>query len=182
MVQTTAQHHTPDDSERSLFAVDDDAGDRLLLERLLAQPGLEYSIRLFSSGEEIIDALLAVLRHARGATPPLACLLDVKMDGMSGFDVLRWIRCQAAFDQIPVIMLSSSDEADKLIEAQTIGAQCYIAKYPTANELREVIMEAQRYVDASAAHRAFELPCNLLTHRREKPTSSFPSFPLAAPA
>jgi len=171
----------PDEHERSIYAVDDDANDRLLLQRLLAQPGLEYPIRLFASGEQIIDALLGVLRGARGTVPPLACLLDVKMTGMNGFDVLRWIRCQGALDQVPVIMLSSAEEPDKVLEAQTIGAQCYIAKFPTAGQLREVIMAAQRFVEASATHRAFDLPCNLLV-RGAKPPRPMVHFPLIAPA
>jgi CheY-like chemotaxis protein len=170
-----------DDRERTIYAVDDDVNARILLGRLLAQPGLEYPVLHFASGEEIIDALLRVLRGAADAPPPLACLLDVKMPGMSGFDVLRWIRCQSTFDQVPVIMLSSADEPDKLLEAQTIGAQCYLAKIPPQGQLRDVIMAAQRFVEASATHRAFELPCNLLA-RKPSATRAHVSFPLIAPA
>lgn len=146
-------------AERIIFAVDDEASDRQILERLLQQPGLEYGCRLFSSGDEIIDALLKVLR---GQTPPLACFIDVKMAGMSGFDVLRWIRCQDVLDSVPVIMLSSSDDPQKLNEARGVGAQCYVAKFPSAGELRAIITEAQRYTEDHAAPAAFRLPCNLL--------------------
>jgi CheY-like chemotaxis protein len=106
----------------------------------------------------LIDALIEVLR---GAPPPLLCFLDVRMPGMSGFDVLRWIRCQHALDAIPVVMLSSSEETPHLVEAQHAGAQCYLAKFPTAAELREIVREAERVAAVSPDH-AFKLPCNLL--------------------
>jgi CheY-like chemotaxis protein len=147
------------DAERVIFAVDDEPGDRRILEQLLQQPGLEYSCRFFSTGDEMIDALLRVLR---GDTPPLACFIDVKMEGMSGFDVLRWIRCQDVLDPVPVIMLSSSEDPQKLTEARGVGAQCYVAKFPSAGELRAIITEARRYAEDHAGPAAFRLPCNLL--------------------
>jgi CheY-like chemotaxis protein len=146
-------------AERVIFAVDDEEDDRRLFARLLEEPGLEYPCRFFSNGGEIMDALLKVLR---GAPPPLACFIDIKMAGMSGFDVLRWIRCQDALDSVPVIMLSSSEDPQKLNEAREVGAQCYVGKFPTAAELRNIITEAQRYASDRSLPVAFHLPCNLL--------------------
>jgi CheY-like chemotaxis protein len=145
--------------ERLIFAVDDSAGDLLLLARLLEQPGLPFPCRLFSSGEKVMDALLGVLR---GAPTPLVCFIDVTMAGMSGFDVLRWIRCQDAFDSVPVIMLSSSDDPQHMHEACGVGAQCYVRKFPSGAELRNLIVEARNYTADRAAPPAFRLPCNLL--------------------
>ena len=146
-------------SERVIFAADDEANDRLLFARLLAPPGPGNPCRFFSSGEEIMSALLKVLR---GAPTPLACFIDVKMPGVSGFDVLRWIRWQDALDPMPVIMLSSSDDPQKLHEACGVGAQCYLKKFPGAAELHAIIAEAQRYSADSATAAEFHLPCNLL--------------------
>ena len=146
-------------AERQIFAVDDEAEDRRALARLLEEPGLEYPYRMFSSGCEMMDALLKVLR---GAPPPLACFIDIKMTEMSGFDVLRWIRCQDALDSVAVIMLSSSDDPQKLSEARDVGAQCYLAKFPSPTDLRRIIGEAVRYSTDRTTAAAFHLPCNLL--------------------
>jgi CheY-like chemotaxis protein len=148
--------HSP---PRQIFAVDDDAGDLLLLAKLLEQPGLPYPCRLFSSGEQLMDALVDVLR---GAPAPLVCFIDVKMAGMSGFDVLRWIRCQDALDSVPVIMLSSSDDPAKPSEACGVGAQCYARKFPSMEELRNIVTAARRYSADRAAPESFHVPCNLL--------------------
>jgi CheY-like chemotaxis protein len=159
--------------EATIYAVDDESDDRQFFARLLAAPGLEYPCRFFSSGEELIDALLLVMR---GAPPPMACFIDVKMSGMNGFDVLRWIRCQRSLDDVPVVMLSSSDDPQKLNEARGHGAQCYIAKFPTPLQLRAVIIEAQRYSAARSREVAFNLPCNLLFQSADAGRPSAPGF------
>ena len=138
--------------------VDDDEDDRALFLRLLQQANLSHACSVFSSGNDIIDALIDVLR---GAPPPLACFIDVKMPGMSGFDVLRWIRCQHPLNDIPVIMVSGSEEHADLSEANYFGAQCYLAKFPTATQLTEIVREAERVASESAAN-AFKVPSNLL--------------------
>lgn len=143
----------------AVFAVDDDADDRRQFERLLEQSGLKLSAKVFASGEEIVDALLNVLK---GQPAPIACFVDIKMPGLCGFDVLRWIRCQSALDSVPVIMLSSSDDPQKLSEAAGVGAQCYVAKFPKPAELQVILTEAQRYALDHSTRTAFHLPCNLL--------------------
>ena len=98
----------------------------------------------------------------RGEVPPLVCFLDVKMPDMSGFDVLRWIRCQHALDEIPVIMISSSLQTRDLAEAQHFGAQGYVAKFPPPEQFRAMIDEAEAIAGAASTAR-FKVPCNLLS-------------------
>lgn len=143
---------------KPVFMVDDSDVDRMVFARLTREAGIDHPARLFRSGEEIIDGLIEVLR---GAPAPLACFLDVRMPGMNGFDVLRWLRCQQRLDPVAAVMLSSSEDTIDLNEARHHGANCYLAKFPTAAQLKEIVAEAERISAASAAN-AFRLPCNLL--------------------
>lgn len=152
---------------RTIFAVDDELDDRLIFSRLVQKAGLAQPCLSFASGDEMIDALLGVLR---GNVPPLACFIDVKMAGMSGFDVLRWIRCQDRLDSVPVIMLSSSDDPQKLHEARGVGAQCYVTKFPSPQELQAIMASARSYAEDRATPAAFRVPCNLLLDAGEAPT------------
>lgn len=138
--------------------VDDAELDRAMFARLLRDARLANPLRAFAHGEDLIDALIGILR---GAPPPVCCFVDVKMTGMSGFDVLRWIRCQSALDIVPVVMLSSSEAPHDLSEALYHGAQCYTAKFPTADHLRAIVDEAEAMA-AAVPGRPFRLPCNLL--------------------
>jgi CheY-like chemotaxis protein len=150
--------HRSESSARPLLLVDDEEDDRGLFCRVVHNAGLTHPCRTFARGEDVIDALIEVLR---GAPLPLACFIDVRMPGMNGFDVLRWIRCQHPLDDMPVIMLSSSEAPRDLNEANYFGAQCYVAKFPDAAQLVEIVHEAERAAEASMPH-AFKLPCNLL--------------------
>jgi CheY-like chemotaxis protein len=150
--------NAPSPQPRPLFMVDDDEVDRMLFERLVSNAQLTNPVNMFTRAEEIIDGLIGVLR---GAPAPLVCFVDVRMPGMNGFDVVRWIRCQHPLDAIPVVMLSSSEELRDLNEAQHSGAQCYLAKFPSPEQLREIVREAER-VAALSPENPFRLPNNLL--------------------
>jgi len=130
-----------------IFAVDDDAVDRDLFLRAVAAAGLPHACRTFAAGDQLLDALIDVLR---GAPMPTVCFVDVKMAGMSGLDVLRWIRAQHALDAMPVVMVSSSDCPQYLAEAHQFGAQCYAVKFPAPDEMRGIVASAERF--AAAAH------------------------------
>jgi DNA-binding response OmpR family regulator len=55
-------------------------------------------------------------------------LLDLKMPGKDGFEVLEWIRGQPALENLPVIVLSGSNlEMDK-VRAKELGARDYFVK------------------------------------------------------
>jgi hypothetical protein len=62
---------------------------------------------------------------------------------------------------VPVIMLSSSDESQKLNEASGGGAQCHMRKFPSVTELRDIITEAQRYSADRSTPAPFHLSSNL---------------------
>lgn len=152
-----------------IFAVDDEDNDRQLLAHALESAKVRNPCRQFTCGEEMLDALLDVLR---GAPAPLLCFVDVMMAGMSGLDVLRWIRAQHALRDIPVVMLSSSEAPDHLGEALQFGAQCYTAKFPAPEQLREIVDAAERFAAAAATGASFPLPCNLLLGARHAVASS----------
>lgn len=148
-----------------IVAVDDDADDIDLLRLLLRKAGIEYPIQFYRHGEDIVRALTDLVGNSIRAMRPLLCFLDVKMPAMTGYDVLRWIRSQPAFDSLPVVMLSSSDHPADIKRAVEAGAQCYLAKYPQPEVLKEVVQEAERFAHGAPADDCFRMPTNLLLVR-----------------
>ncbi len=84
------------------------------------------------------------------------------MAGMSGLDVLRWIRLQDALSEVSVVMLTSTPQPASLNTAIRFGAQCYAGKFPSPEQLHEILSEAEKYSAVASGHSAFKLPCNLL--------------------
>ncbi len=55
-------------------------------------------------------------------------LLDIKMPGMDGFEVLRWVRHRSEFSRLCVVMLTSSDEIRDVNRAYQLGASSFLVK------------------------------------------------------
>jgi CheY-like chemotaxis protein len=148
-----------------VLAVDDDADDVDLLRLLLRKAGVPNPVEIYNEGEDIVKALTKFAESSLKAIKPLLCFLDVKMPGMTGHEVLRWIRAQPALDTLPVVMLSSSQHPDDIQQAAQNGANCYLTKYPQPAVLKEIIDEAARFADGVPASECFRIPANQLLVR-----------------
>ena len=107
---------------QKILVVDDDQAVRNLLIRILEGAG--YDVVLASNGQE---ALVKVSQSDISLI-----LLDIIMPGLDGFEVLDRIR---QYKYIPVIMLSGIREDTAKIDTLTLGADDYITKPFSAEEL-----------------------------------------------
>ncbi len=110
------------DKRPLIMAVDDEAGIRRLVKRILEEEG--YSVVLAADGESALALL-------EGNRPDLV-LLDIMMPRLDGFQVLELIRRR--YD-IPVIMLTGKGEAATVRDALVLGADDYVRKPFYAREL-----------------------------------------------
>lgn len=152
-------------TNRVIFAADDDADDLTLLRLLLRKAGVEVPLQIFRDGEEVIAAFSKLLRSSVRALQPILCFLDVRLPDGSGFDVLRWIRAQSQFDHVPIVMLTGSESPRDITAAVQNGAQCYITKYPQPATLRELVGDAERFALGAPADECFRMPTNQLLVR-----------------
>ena len=119
--------------ERKLLIIDDDENDVLITKSILSK--IEPSVRFeaASSGEEG----LACLRE--GTFSPALVLLDVKMPGMSGIDVLRKIRANKKLNRIPVVMVTHSIVKNDLVASYKFGANSILLKTGDTDQFRRCI-------------------------------------------
>lgn len=101
-----------------IVVVDDEPGTLKLLKTLLEVDG--YEVRAFTSGE-------LALRSIRVKTPDLV-MLDIRMPGLSGFDVCERIKADPDSAEVPVIFLSAATEIEDKITAFAAGGVDYITK------------------------------------------------------
>lgn len=107
-----------------LVAEDDEISATILLHRLQKE-GLD--VRRFDNGQDAFD-------DAHRETPILV-ILDVKMPGLDGFEVLERIRKDPRFASVPVIMLTSMGHEADIVRAFRMGADDYILKPFSPTEL-----------------------------------------------
>ena len=91
---------------------------------------------LSRSGYQVLPALSGVegLELAANNKPDVV-LLDMKMPGMDGFEVLRRLREEAATRDLPIIFLTADNDRENLVRAFAAGAIDYITKPFVAEEL-----------------------------------------------
>ena len=100
-----------------ILVVDDTAPKIRLLEAVLVPLG--YAVQGVGSGKEALDAVAL-------AVPDLI-LLDIMMPGMDGFEVCRRLRADPAHQVLPIIMITSSGEQEK-VTALEAGADDFVTK------------------------------------------------------
>lgn len=104
----------------SILLIDDDPCEQVFLEDALEASGADFTLAYADGGEKGLAAL-------ESATPDIL-VLDLRMPGMNGFDVLKTMRGDARFAGVQVMMLSNSAiEADRR-EAAALGAGAYRVK------------------------------------------------------
>ena len=106
----------------SIVVVEDNDRTRFLVAAILASMG--YKVLEARNGKEA----LKLLSQDEVAGQINAIFLDVVMPELSGIEVLSWIRKRTDFSDIPVLMLTTKDMAEDLIDGYNLGADYYIPK------------------------------------------------------
>lgn len=126
-----------DPRERTILVVDDSPPTCLYLKRLLEQRGY----RVATANDGATGARLAL------ETLPDLILLDKEMPGMHGFDVSRILRRHQDTSGIPILMISSETETAERIRGLEMGADDFITKGITSEELHSKINAFLRIKD-----------------------------------
>jgi CheY-like chemotaxis protein len=130
-------------SRRSLVILmaDDDTDDCLMTREALSAAGLRNELRIVSDGQELMDYLLhqGNYQDPNSAPRPGLILLDLNMPRKNGHEALQEIKQHPDLKRIPVIVLTTS-QADKDISSSYIqGANSYIAKPVSFENLVKII-------------------------------------------
>jgi len=105
-------------SHAKILIVDDDPMMRLLMRESLENE--HYSIEETEDGESALESI--------SNDPPDIVLLDVKMPGMSGFDVCSEIRKKHDRNSISIVVVTGLDDSESIEHAFELGATAFINK------------------------------------------------------
>ena len=111
-------HNQADPPKADVLIVDDTPANLRLLSKMLAEQG--YQVR------PVPDGPLALA--ATRAEPPDLILLDIRMPGMSGYQVCEHLKTDARTRDIPVIFISALDATQDKVKAFTAGGVDYVTK------------------------------------------------------
>jgi CheY-like chemotaxis protein len=131
----------------AILMAEDDDNDVFLIKRAFHQAQFENPLQVVETGDQAIAYLKGDAHYNdREKYPiPALVLLDLKMPGKNGFEVLSWIRQHPEFNSTPVVVLTSSQESADINRAYALGANSYLVKPASFLSLVEMINRLKEY-------------------------------------
>lgn len=124
-----------------ILLAEDDPDDRLLTRRALKKSRLANEIAAVEDGEELMD----YLRHEgeysdpSDAPRPGLILLDLNMPRMDGREALKLIKSDPELRRIPVIVLTTSEAEQDILQSYDLGVNAFVTKPVTFDGLADAI-------------------------------------------
>jgi len=131
--------------QQALFLlVEDNESDVVLVRRAMAKAKVLNPLQVVESGEKAVAYLNGEGRYSDRAQYPLPALvlLDLKLPGLDGFGVLKWIRQNPGLKALRVVVLTSSDDMRDVNLAYQLGANSFLVKpaeFETFNQIANVL-------------------------------------------
>lgn len=118
---------------RTLYYVDDDQDDLYFFRSSIKKINSELVVHTFFDPVAFISQLKEINQKES------LIFLDINMPGKSGFEVLKEIRSFPELNELPVIMISTSDDQRSIMISETFGANLYVVKPHRVAELQAVL-------------------------------------------
>lgn len=126
-------------SADTVLYVEDDENDVFFMRLAFQAVGLEETLRVTTDGQEAFQYLCHC--HDAGALHPLPrlILLDLNLPIKSGLELLEWIRGQSRLREIPVVIITSSNQPSDEETARTLGAAEFLTKPSNPVQLGSIV-------------------------------------------
>jgi CheY-like chemotaxis protein len=130
-----------------ILLADDDEDDRILTADALRVSKLANDLRTVSDGEQLMDYLYHRGEYAPPASSPRPglVLLDLNMPRKDGREALREMKADPGLRSIPVLVLTTSKAEEDVERTYNLGANSFIVKPVTFDDLVEAMRVATEY-------------------------------------
>jgi CheY-like chemotaxis protein len=134
-------------SSKVVLYAEDDENDVFLMQRAFSKLQISAPLQTVSDGKETISYLsgTAPYNNREKYPQPQLLLMDLSMPGKHGLEVLKWMKEEPSLADLPVLVLSSSNQESDIHRAYQLGANGYIIKPGDPKELLNVVRNIQEY-------------------------------------
>jgi CheY-like chemotaxis protein len=120
-----------------VLLVEDNDEDATLTKCVLLEAGLTNPVHVVSTADEALAYFSGVGKYADRISFPIpkVVFVDLKLPGKSGHEVLRWLSGREEFWHVLTVVLTGSDDPTDRKLAYELGANCYLEKPITSEQL-----------------------------------------------
>lgn len=132
---------------KTILLVEDNPGDVELTKRALRKSKIETQLDIAEDGAEALDYLFCQgqYENRNPNMPPSLVLLDLNLPKIGGLEVLHHIRNHPKTKNLPVVVLTSSNEESDVTTAYSNGANSYIRKPVDFSEFTDAVHQMGQY-------------------------------------
>jgi two-component system response regulator len=115
---------------RLILMIEDNPDDVELTRRAFEKNRIAGEIVVLKDGAEALEYFqcAGIHEHRDGERVPDLVLLDLKLPKVGGLEILQWIRADDRMKNLPVIILSASEDTRDVITGYERGADCFLHK------------------------------------------------------
>lgn len=115
--------------ELVILLAEDDEGHAFLVQQNLQEAGVANQIIHVRDGQEALDFIRCSGAYRdRIPNGPLILLLDINMPRVDGIEVLRQLKANPITDELPVIVLTTTDDPREVKRCYELGCSSYVTK------------------------------------------------------
>ena len=119
---------------RPILLIEDDVVDAMIVRRALRQLKVPNPLVHTTNGEQALEYL-----RNNGNELPCVILMDLNTPRMSGIEFLRIIKARESLKDIPIVVMSTSDEKQDMDDAARLGAVTYLVKSADCGRFTEAL-------------------------------------------
>jgi len=127
-------------NSKPILLVEDDNVDVMTVKRALKDLNIKNRLDSTANGEEALEYL-----KNNSNSKPCIILLDLNMPKMNGIEFLTIVKADEAFKKIPVVVLTTSNQQQDIVESFKLSVAGYIVKSVDYAEFTEAISTINLY-------------------------------------
>ncbi|MDY6892702.1 MAG: response regulator [Chloroflexota bacterium] len=135
------EHLTP----VKILLVEDDPADQKLVKISLNEQKVANDLYIASNANEALGYLRKCSANGNHSTRPDLILLDLNLPGMSGKEFLKEIKSDEELRSIPVVILTTSNSENDILESYNLQASGYVNKPVDIADFQDVIKQIENY-------------------------------------
>ncbi|NLT06708.1 MAG: response regulator [Solirubrobacterales bacterium] len=134
----------PDSKPIDVLLVEDDPGDRLMIEEAFTHNKVRNRLTCVTDGVEAIEFLRRASDYADAPRPDLI-LLDLNLPRKDGREVLAEIKADDDLQAIPVVVLTTSQAEEDVLRSYKLHANAYVTKPVDFERFIEVVRQIDEF-------------------------------------